>query len=87
MNKFCNDCGERWGFCQCEDCAHCCETASGRCRECEAPYCDGCLHECAACHQTFCADCIERTPVPNTIFQAQYHCRRCAADAASKEAA
>lgn len=41
---YCNDCGNHYGFCACEECNDCGALAEDRCFECESHFCGECLH-------------------------------------------
>jgi len=76
--RLCNECGERWGFCTCKPCSEDCgQPAQARCAKCEERCCAEHLYDCVVCAEAFCLDHIVATRVPDSIFQALYHCRRC----------
>lgn len=54
--KFCNDCGEAWGYCICRSC-ECGETAMGKCFHCGGDFCAEHLRKQDGLH--YCAPCLE----------------------------
>lgn len=59
--RFCNDCGEQWGFCQCQECGHCGELATDKCFHCEGDFCEEHLQlrEGHSHLLRYCAPCLE----------------------------
>ena len=76
--RFCNECGERWGFCTCKPCEDCGQPATARCRKCRERVCAEHLYDCLVCNEAFCVAHIVATPVANSTFSALYHCLSCA---------
>lgn len=60
--RYCNDCGNLYGFCTCEECNDCGALAEDRCFECESPFCAECLHARPGYShlQKFCGECLAK---------------------------